>query len=228
MQVIILDKQPAVVHTTTSSSQNLGSGILNCVVQFLSLIGPVEFDSPLPTDSGFNEDERQVQLDLQNAALVADSLSDPALDGSRLVERLTNDNRFHILILSTEEAHGTASMESTERLFTLFTSPPDKQMFFENSPRYTTYVWRYGLVQLLPHILTSQTGGLSASFQHGAIKFSPHNDPSYESRSVIVDLRNGTVIVEWTGSPLLRLKLKCLKYYQLPGTAVKVCTYSKG
>ena len=83
-----------------------------------------------------------MQLDLQNAALVADSLSTPALDGSRLVERLTNDNRFHILILSTEEAHGTASMESTERLFTLFTSPPDKQMFFENSPRYTTYVWR--------------------------------------------------------------------------------------
>jgi hypothetical protein len=217
-----------VVHPTTSSSQNLASGLLNCVVQFLSLIGPVEFDSPLPTGSGFNEDERQLQLDLQNTTLVADSTSTPALDESRLVERLTNDDWFHILILSTEEAHETASTESTERLITLFTSPRDNQMFFENSPGCTTYVWRYGLVQLLPHILTSQTGGLSASFQHEAIKFSPHNDPSHESSSVTVDLKNGTVIVEWTGSPLLWLKLKCLKCYQLPGTAVKTCTSSKG
>lgn len=198
------------------------------MVQFLSLIGPVEFDSPLPTGPRFNEDEHQLQLDLQNATLVADSMLTPALDGSRLVERLTNDDWFHILILSTEEAHGTASTESTERLFTLFTSPPDKQMFFEDFLRGTTYVWRYGLIQLLPHILTSQTGGLSASFQHDAIKFSPHNDPSHKSSSVIVDLSNGTVIVEWTGSPLLRLKLKCLKCYQLPGTAFKVSKSSKG
>jgi hypothetical protein len=158
---------------------------------------------------------------------VADSISTPALDESRLVERFTNDGWFHILILSTEEAHETASKECTERLFTLFTSPHDNQMFFENSPGCTTYVWRYGLIQLLPHILKSQTGGLSASFQHDAMKFSPHSDPSHESSSVTVDLRNGTVIVEWTNSPLLRLKLKSLKCYQLPGTAVKVRRSSK-
>lgn len=210
-----------VVHPTTSSSQKLSSGLLNCVVQFLSLIGPVEFDSPLPTGFGFNEDKRQLLLDLQNAILVADSISTPALDETRLVERLTNNDWFHILILSTEEVHETASTESTERLITLFTSPRDNQMLIENAPGCPTYVWRYGLVQLLPYILTSQTGGLSVSFQHDSMKFSPHNDPSHESNSVTVDLKNSTVIVEWTGSPLLRLKLKSLKCYQLPGTAVK-------
>lgn len=175
----------------------------------------------MPGGSPFNEDERQLQLDLQNATLVADSILTPALDESRLVERLTNVNWFHILILSTEEAHETASTESTERLITLFTSPHDKQIWFENTPGFTMYAWRYGLVQLLPYILTSQTGGLSASFQHDTIKLSPYSDPSHESSSVTVDLRNGTVIVEWADSPLLLLKLKSLKCYQMPGTARK-------
>ena len=75
-----------------------------------------------------------------------------------------------------------------------------------------------------PH-LEVRDWGLSASFHHDAIKFSPH-DPNYESNSVIVDLKNGTVAVEWTGIPSLQLKLKSLKCYQLPGTAVKVL--SKG
>ncbi|KAE9377605.1 hypothetical protein N431DRAFT_434782 [Stipitochalara longipes BDJ] len=216
-----------VVHPTTLSSQNPESGLLNCVFQFLSLIGPVAFDSSLPAGSGFNEDERQLQLDLQNATLVVDSISTPALDESRLVERLTNNDWFHILILSTEEAHETSSMESTERLITLFTSPHHNQMVLENSPGFTTCVWRYGIIQLLPNILMSQTGGLSASFQHDAIKFFPHNNPSHESSSVTVDLKNDTVIVEWTGSSLVRLKLKGLKCYQLPGTAVKVRASSK-
>lgn len=217
-----------IVHPTTSSPQNLGFGLLNCVVQFLSLIGPGEFDGLLPTSSGSNEHERQLQTDLQNATLVADSTLRPALDESSLVKRLTNDAWFHTLILSAEEAHEIGSTESNERLIALFTSPHENQMFLENSPGCTTYVWRCGLVQLLPHILMSQTGGLSASFQHNAIKFFPHIDPSHESSSVIVDLKNGTVAVEWTGSPSLQLKLKSLKCYQLPGTAVKVRTSSKG
>jgi len=174
----------------------------------------------MPVGAGFNLFERQLQLDLQNATLVADSTSIPALDESNLLERLTNDKWFHILILSAEEPNETASTESTERLITLFTSPHDKEMVFQNSPGGDTYVWRYGLVQLLPHILTSQTGGLGASLQHDAIKFS-HSDPKHESSSVTVDIRNGTVMVEWTGTPSLRLKLKSLKCYHLAGTAVK-------
>jgi hypothetical protein len=177
----------------------------------------------MPPGSGFDEDERQLQLDLQNATLVADSTSTPALDEPQLVERLTNDKWYHILILSTEEAHETASTESTERLIALFTSPQEHRIFLE-SPGCTEYVWRYGLIQLLPHISTSQTGGLNASFQHDAIKFSPHNDQIHESISVTVNLGNGTVVVEGTGSPLLRLKLKSLKCYQMPGTAVKSYT----
>jgi hypothetical protein len=47
-------------------------------------------------------------------------------------------------------------------------------------------------------------GGLSASFQHYAIKHFPHSDSSHESSIVTVDLKNGTVVVEWAGSPLLR------------------------
>jgi hypothetical protein len=175
----------------------------------------------MPVGAGFNLFERQLQLDLQNATLVADSISTPVLDESKLVERLANDKWFHILILSAEEANGTASTESTERLITLFTSPHDKEMVFQNSPGGDTYVWRHGLVQLLPHILTSQTGGLGASLQHDAIKFSPHSDPKNESSSFTVDLRNDTVMVEWTGIPSLRLKLKSLKCYHLTGTAVK-------
>jgi len=127
-----------VVHPPNSSPQNLDSGLSNCVVQSLSLIGPVEFDSLVPGGSPFNEDERQLQLDLQNATLVADSTSTPALDASRLVERLTNIDWFHILILSTEETPETGSTESTERLITLFTSPPGKEMWFEDSPGGTT------------------------------------------------------------------------------------------
>jgi hypothetical protein len=216
-----------VVHPPSSPPQNLDSGLPNCVVQSLSLIGPVEFDSLLPGGSPFNEDERQLQLDLQNATLVTDSTSTPALDESMLIERLTNIDWFHILILSTEETPETGSTESTERLITLFTSPPGKQMWFEESLGCTRYTWRYGFVQLLPHISTSQTGGLSASFQHDAIKLLPHSDSSHESSIVTVDLRNGTVIVEWTGSPLLRLKLKSLKCFQMPGTAATFTKSSK-
>lgn len=207
------------VDPPNSSPQNLDSGLSNCVVHSLSLIGPVEFDSLVPGGSPFNEDERQLQLDLQNATLVADSTSTPALDESRLIERLTNTDWFHILILSTEETPETGSTESTERLITLFTSSPGKEIWFEDSPGGTMYTWRCGFVQLLPHISTSQTGGLSASFQHDAIKLFPHSDPSHESSMVTVDLKNGTVVVEWTGSPLLWLKLKSLKCFKMPGTA---------
>lgn len=210
------------------SSQDLGSGLLNCVVWFLSLIGAVEVDSLLPAGSRYSEDGHQLQLDLQNATVVVDSIPTPVLDESRLVERLASDRWFHILILSTEEAHEPSSTESTERLIALFMSPHDKEMFFENSPTFNTSVWRYGLVQLLLHILTSQTGGLSASFQYDAIQFSPHNDSSLESSSVTVDFKNGNVIVEWRSSPLLRLKLKSLKCYQLPGKTATIRRSSKG
>lgn len=212
------------VHPSISSSQNLSSGLSNCVVQFLSLLGAVDFDSLLPPGSGLDERELQLQLDLQNATLVADSVSTSVLDECKLVERLTNDKWYHILILSTEEAHEPASTDSTERLLALFTSPHENQILWQNSPGCTSYAWRYGLVQLLPHILTSQTGGLSASFQHEAIKFSPHNESSQNSSNITVDLKNGTVIVEGIGSPLLRLKLKSLKCYQMPGTAIKIHT----
>lgn len=174
----------------------------------------------MPTNAKLNEEDRQLQLDLQNAILVADSISTPALDEVKLVERLTNDQWFHFLVISTEEMPETASSESTERIITLFTSSLDYDIFYESPPVGIKYGWKYGLVQLLPYIFMSETGGLSVSFQHGVIKFSPHNDPSHES-SITVDLKNNTVLVEWTGMPLLRLKLKSLKCYQLPGTAVK-------
>jgi hypothetical protein len=187
----------------------------------LSIFGVVNFDSLLPPGSGFDEQERQLQLDLQNPILVADSTSTPSLDESQLVERLTNNKWYHILILFMEEAHETSSTESTERLLALFTSSHENQILWQNSPGCTSYAWRYGLVQLLPHIFMSQTGGLSASFHHDAIKFSPHNDSSRDSCNVTVDLKKGIVEVEGTGSPLLRLKLKSLKCYQMPGVAVK-------
>jgi hypothetical protein len=56
----------------------------------------VKYDSLLPSSSGFDEDEREVLLDLQNATLVADSISIPAIDESRLVEKLTNDKCYYI------------------------------------------------------------------------------------------------------------------------------------
>lgn len=212
------------VHPKASSSPNLSSGLSNCIVQFLSLFGPVEYDSLLPPGSGFDEHERQLQLDLQNATLVADSTSTPALNESQLVERLTNDKWYHVIILSTEELQETSSTDSTEQLIALFTSPHENQILWQNSPGCTSYSWRYGLVQLLPHILTSQTGDLSASFQHDAIRFSPHNDSSEDSSNVTIDLKRGTVGVERTGSPLLQFKLRSLKCYQMPGTAVRIHT----
>ena len=197
------------------------------MVQFLSLISPAKFDS-WPPGSAINEDDHQLRLqlrlDLQNATLVADSTSTPTLDEPKLVERLTNDKWFHILVVSTGDAHETAGTENSERLLTLFTSPAENQIFVENSPSSSTYVWRYGLVQLLPQILLSPTGGWSASLQHDAIKLSPHSDPSHASSSVTVDLGNGTVVVDWTGSPPVRLRLTSLKCYQLPGIAVSVRT----
>ena len=71
-------------------------------------------------------------------------------------------------------------------------------------------------------------GGLSANFQRDAIKLFPHSDSSHESSIVTVDLKNGTVVVEWAGSPLLRLKLKSLKCLQMPGTATTLTKSSKG
>ena len=189
---------------------------------------PAEFPSLLSASFGFNENERQLQLDLQNANLVADLCSTPPLDASLLIKRLSNNDWFHILILSTREADGTADTECAERLIVLFTSPHDKQMPFDSSPGLTTYVWRYGLIQLLPDIIASRTGGLGASFERGTIKFSPHSAPSHESTIVTVDLKTGTVTIECTGSALLQLKLQSLKCYHLSGVAVTVRVHLSG
>ena len=208
-----------VIDPPNSSPQNLDSGISNSVVQSLSLICPVVFDNMMPGGSPFNEDERQLQLDLQNATLVTDSTSTPALDESSFVESLKKFNLFHILVLSTQERPEAGSTEGTERLITLFTSPPGTEIWYEDSSGGTTYAWRYGFAQLLPDISMSQTGGLSASFEHDTIKLFPHSDPSHESSMVTIDLKNGTVVIEWTGSPLLRLKLNSLKCFRMPGNA---------
>ena len=191
------------------------------MAQLLSVISPAEFDRSVPV--GWNEDNRQLQLDLQNATLVADSTSGVALDESWLVAELSNDQRFHVLLISAEELHDTsADKENYERLIALFTSPQDNQIPFWNCPGCPSYVWRYGFIQLLPHILTSQSGGLSATIEDDAIRFSPHQQLNDQSNSVLVDLRNGTVVVECVDSPVLRLNLKSLKCYKMPGTAVTI------
>lgn len=189
--------------------------------QFLSLVDPVVFDhSPAVR---WNEDQRQLQLDLQNASLVADSTSEATLDESWLVEKLSNDQHFHILLISAEEAHDNAAdTESNERLIALFTSPSESQISFWDCPGCPSYVWRYGCVQLLPRILTSQTGGLSASFQHDVMEFSPHDHPNHQSNTVRVDLKNGIVVVGWEDSAVQHLKFKNLKCYRMPGAAATV------
>jgi len=190
----------------------------------------VDLDSLVPGGSPFNEDERQLQLDMQNAIQVADTASTPALDVGKLVERITKADLFHILVVSTTgetQEQGSASPGSTdtsERLFTLFTSTSGKEIMFEGTPGCTNYVWRYGSVQLLPQISTSRTGGLTASFlDDTTFKLFPHNQSDSGSRhdsiSFTVDLKNGIVVVEETGRPLLRLKLDSLKCFQMPGTA---------
>ena len=170
----------------------------------------------------WHEDERQLQLDFQNATLEADSTSLAALDASSLVENLSDDQRFHVLLISAEEVHDSAAgTENTERLLALFTSPRDNQIPFWDCPGCPSYVWRYGFVQLLPHMITSPTGGLNASFQDGILRFSPHHE-SYETNSVTVDLKSGVVAINWVDSPTLRLRLKSLKCYRMPGSAAKI------
>lgn len=206
--------------SSATQLQNLGSGLWNCVAQFLSLIKPADFDCPVPV--GWHEDERQLQLDFQNATLEVDSTSPAALDASSLVEKLANDQRFHILLIAAEEIHDNAvGTENPERFLALFTSPHDNQIPFWDCPGCPSYVWRYGFVQLLPHVITSPTGGLNASFQHGVLRFSPHHDP-YQSNSVAVDLESGVVAIDWVDSPALRLRLKSLKCYRMPGSAAKI------
>ncbi|KAH8900560.1 hypothetical protein GQ53DRAFT_835549 [Thozetella sp. PMI_491] len=201
-------------------SQNLGSTMWNCVAQFLSLICPVDFDRPAPL--GWHEDERQLQLDIQNATLVADSTSQAALDAESLVDDLSNDQQFHVLLITAEEVHNNAAdAKSTEQLLALFTSPFDNQIPFWDCPGCPSYVWRYGLVQFLPHVITSPTGGLSANFQDGILRFSPHDD-SYRSSSITVDLKSGIITIDWVDSLVLRLSLRSMKCYRMPGSAVKI------
>ncbi|KAL5325920.1 hypothetical protein ACEPPN_007055 [Leptodophora sp. 'Broadleaf-Isolate-01'] len=213
-----------------SPTSNFGHLIPNSIVQALSLIGPMDFDSLVPGGSPFSEDERQLQLDMQNAIQVADTASTPAPDVVKLVERLTRADLFHILVVSTigeTLEQGSANPRGTdtfERLFTLFTSTSGKEIMFEGTPGCTNYTWRYGSVQLLPQISMSSTGGLTAAvLGETTFKLFPHGErdsgSSHDSRSFTVDLKNGILVVEETSSSLLRLKLDSLKCFQMPGTA---------
>ncbi|KAG4444295.1 hypothetical protein IFR05_000270 [Cadophora sp. M221] len=213
-----------------SPTPDLFHRLPNSIAQTLSLIGPVDFDSLVPGGSPFNEDERQLQLDMQNAIQVFDTTFTPGPDVGKLVERLSKADLFHILVISTTRESidkGSASpsvADSSEHLFTLFTSTSGKEIMLEGTPGCTNYSWRYGSVQLLPKISCSGTGGLAASFVDGTtFMLSPHNqrdsESRHDSRSFTVDLKNVTMVVEKTGSPLLQLKLDCLKCFQMPGAA---------
>lgn len=206
--------------TSAPHLQNLGSRLPNCVAQFLSLISPAVFDRPVSV--GWREDERQLQLDLQNAILEADPTSPAALDASSLVEKLSDDQAFHILLIAAEEVrHDATDTKSTERLLALFTSPRDNQILFWDCPGCPSYVWRYGFVQLLPHIMTSPTGGLNASLEHDLLRSSPRHD-QYQSDNVTVDLKSKAVDIDSGDSPWLRLSVKSVKCYRMPGSAAKI------
>ncbi|KAH7407341.1 hypothetical protein BKA64DRAFT_412779 [Cadophora sp. MPI-SDFR-AT-0126] len=207
----------------------------NSIVQSLSLIGPATFDCPPPGGPPSNEDVRQLQLDMQNAMQVFSSTSTLALDLGTLVERLNNAELFHILVADTtgeqneEASAGSGSTNTSEGLFTFFTSTAGKEIMCEGTPQCPTYTWRYGFVQLLPQISTSPTGGLTAGFlDDTTLELFPHNQSNLESRqdstSFMFDLKNGTLVVQETGNSLLRLKLTSLKCFQMPGTAA---TFSK-
>ncbi|PVH83797.1 hypothetical protein DL98DRAFT_569521 [Cadophora sp. DSE1049] len=196
-----------------SPTTELDHLLSNSIVQSLSLIGPVDLDSLVPGGSPFNEDERQLRLDMQNAIQVASSASIPTPDVGKLVERPNKAELFHIIVVSTtgesqeQGIAGPGSIDTSERLFTLFTSTAGKEIMFEGTPGCTNYSWRYGSVQLLPQISTSRTGGPTAGFlDDNTFKLFPHNQSDSGSRhqpaNFTFDIKNGTVVVDETGGPL--------------------------
>ena len=132
---------------------------------------------------------------------MADLAANPELDQSGLHETITVKDRFHVLLISTENLESKKKGgEKKNRLMAAFLSPPKKEMWREEEERPVGYVWRSSAVQLLPDLAIANSGGMSAHIvSSDELELRAHGTSAGDQSTIIIKVSMRQRVVDVVG-----------------------------
>lgn len=152
-------------------------------------------------NTAFTLNELQNQLDLQASKLVVDLAAKSELGETELHKTITAKNWFHVLLIWGEDLQATEpAAGKRSRLIAAFLSPPEKELWQHEGERLVEYVWRSSAVQLHSDLAMTNSGGVSAHVNFGALELQVHRMAAGQSTNIKISMRQRLVGIRGLGT----------------------------